>query len=89
VADDEFSEGEASHSVDCSSATTARSASELGQEDVAQCIESSLPAGYDVIRFFLRSYNRQLLPPPGPQLRCANRFAAISIRPPERHRESS
>jgi hypothetical protein len=28
----------------------------MGQEGVAQTIENSLPAGYDVVRFYLSQY---------------------------------
>jgi Peptidase family C25/FlgD Ig-like domain len=53
---------------------------ENGQEQASQTIENSLPAGYDVVRFFLRTYTDSFYPPYRPPNTppCANRFAAIA-----------
>lgn len=73
VADDEFSEaggGIGSISEYCNNGELGF---QTGQEQAAQMIENSLPAGYDVVRFYLKTYTD-----PFYRGQCANRFAAIS-----------
>jgi len=67
VADDLYSDGSAAFQVANQYCYNPGEAGfESGQETVAQIIESSLPAGYDVLRFYLRSYTSAFYPPPDP-----------------------
>jgi hypothetical protein len=72
VADDEFSEG-ASTFGGLQFCNNNESGFQAGQEQISQTIENSLPAGYDVVRFFLKTYTDAFY-----TTTCANRFAAIS-----------
>ncbi|HEX6790650.1 MAG TPA: C25 family cysteine peptidase, partial [Candidatus Krumholzibacteria bacterium] len=73
VADDSFSEGNSSFtpgfSYCCNSAEVGF---QTGTEDVAQTIETSLPAGYDVVRFFFSQYSSAWYPTCGPSSDCAS-----------------
>ncbi len=55
----------------------------FGQETVASIIENSLPAGYDVIRFWLRDYTDDFYPCASPQIcdpsDCASAVAAMAF----------
>jgi hypothetical protein len=73
VADDEFSEvggGIGQISTLCNNGELGF---QIGQEEASQIIENSLPAGYDVIRFFLKSYTDAFY-----HGECANLYAAIT-----------
>jgi hypothetical protein len=72
VADDEYSEGSSTFGG-FQFCDNNEAAFEAGQENAAQVIERSLPAGYDVVRFYLRTYTDDFY-----TTQCANRFAAIS-----------
>ena len=76
VADDTFSESQASFGG-AQYCYHFEEGFESGQEDVAQTIENSLPAGYDVVRFYLGNITDNFYPPHQPG-NCANRFAAIT-----------
>jgi hypothetical protein len=76
VADDAYSEGEATFGG-FRFCYRNEEAFESGQENTAGIIERSLPAGYDVVRFYLSDYTSHFYPPPAPDA-CANRFAAIT-----------
>ena len=53
---------------------------ENGQEQASEIIENSLPAGYNVVRFFLRQYTDLFYPPYKPPNNppCVNKFPAIT-----------
>ncbi|HKW15178.1 MAG TPA: C25 family cysteine peptidase [Candidatus Krumholzibacteria bacterium] len=72
VADDEFSEG-ASTFGGPQFCNNNEAGFQQGQENIAQTIENSLPAGYDVVRFYLKTYTDAFY-----TTNCANPFAAIS-----------
>lgn len=76
VADDAFSEGQSSFGG-LQFCYNTEEGFEIGQEDVARTIEGSLPAGYDVLRFYLSQYTAPFYPDPVPG-NCASRFGAIS-----------
>ncbi len=61
VADDEYSEG-ASVFGGSQFCFNYESGFQTGQETVAQIIENSLPAGYDVVRFYLKDYTSNFYP---------------------------
>ena len=63
VADDEYSEGSAGvGTLNRYCFTPGESGFQTGQETTAQMIENSLPAGYDVIRFYLKDYTSSIYP---------------------------
>ena len=72
VADDEFSEGSSTFGG-LQFCNNNESGFQTGQEQASQIIENSLPAGYDVIRFFLKNYTDAFY-----TTQCASRFAAIT-----------
>jgi hypothetical protein len=81
IADDAYSEGESTFGGFRFCYKAGEPAFRSGQESTAAVIERSLPAGYDVVRFFLGDYTVHFYPPPPvpPETEaCANRFAAIT-----------
>ncbi len=56
VADDEFSQGNSGISPGFSLCNNGELGFQVGQEQASQIIENSLPAGYDVVRFYLKAY---------------------------------
>ncbi len=62
VADDEYSDGSSEFGVAFRYCYNAESGFQSGQETVAQIIENSLPAGYDIIRFYLKDYTSAFYP---------------------------
>ncbi|HET6348522.1 MAG TPA: C25 family cysteine peptidase, partial [Candidatus Krumholzibacteria bacterium] len=80
VADDEFSEGESSFGQVSEYCFHNEGGFQRGEEQAAQIIENSLPAGFNVVRFFLKQYTDNFYPPrtPSDPAPCASRFAAIS-----------
>ncbi len=71
VADDKYSAGGAGVGVSNQYCWFGEGGFETGQENVAQTIENSLPAGYDVIRLFLRDYTSNFYPcTPNPPFEC-------------------
>jgi hypothetical protein len=63
VADDEYSEGSSAFGQAFRYCfTPGESGFQAGQEATAQVIENSLPAGYDVIRFYLKDYTSSFYP---------------------------
>lgn len=77
VADDTHSEGGQSvfGSIACLSNVPQESGFQTGQEQTAQTMLNSLPAGYDIHRFYLKQYTDAFYPPTG----CTDEFAAISF----------
>lgn len=73
VADDEFSDGSSGFGGAFNLCNNNEFGFQAGQEQVAQMIESSLPAGYDVVRFYLKTYTDAFY-----NNQCANLNAAIS-----------
>jgi hypothetical protein len=71
VSDDEYSEGSSTFGG-LQFCNNNESGFQTGQEQASQTIENALPAGYDVIRFFLKQYTDAFY-----TTQCANRFAAI------------
>lgn len=62
VADDEYSEGSSEFAAAFRYCYRGESGFQAGQETAAQVIENSLPAGYDVIRFYLKDYTSSFYP---------------------------
>jgi hypothetical protein len=73
IADDEYSEGGSTFGG-FQFCDNNEAAFEAGQENTAQIIERSLSAGYEMVRFYLRSHTT-----PFYTAQCANRFAAITF----------
>jgi hypothetical protein len=71
MADDEYSDGSSSFNSTPQYCNNNESGFQTGQEQCAETIENSLPAGYDVVRFFLKTYTDAFYTTP-----CANAFAA-------------
>ena len=82
VADDEYSSGLSEFGGAGMLCYAYEEGFRLGQETVATIIENSLPAGYDVLRFYLRDYTRNFYPCASPQVcdpgDCAATGAAIA-----------
>ncbi len=81
VSDDEYSEGTSAFGQFNRYCYNAGEAGfQAGQETTAQVIENSLPAGYDVVRFYLKNYTSGFYPPcttpPVCTDACANARAA-------------
>jgi len=78
VADDEYSEGSSEFAAVNRYCYRGESGFQTGQETTAQVIENSLPAGYDLIRFYLKDFTSSFYPPgPSPDA-CALATAAWS-----------
>ena len=74
VADDEFSDGSSGFGNSLPTlCNNNESGFQFGQEQASQMIESSLPAGYDLVRFYLKTYTDAFY-----TTQCANKFAAIN-----------
>lgn len=73
VADDEFSDGSSGFGGAFTLCNNNEFGFQSGQEQVAQMMENSLPAGYDVVRFYLKNYTDAFY-----NNQCANLNAAIT-----------
>jgi hypothetical protein len=62
VSDDQYSEGSSEFVLNKYCCKIGEYGFETGQENTAQIIENSLPAGYDVVRFYLAEYTRNWYP---------------------------
>lgn len=81
VADDEYSDGSSEFGTANQYCFNGESGFETGQERTAQVIENSLPAGYDVIRFYLKDYTSSFYPPgPSPDACALARAAWAYVR---------
>lgn len=81
VADDQYSDGSSEFGVANQYCFNGEAGFETGQETTARVIENSLPAGYDVVRFYLDDYTSSFYPPgPSPSACALARAAWAFVR---------